>query len=117
MKLTREDFLKTSLAAAGALVGIGGAACGGDDGGGSGGGGSSSCSASITGNHGHTLSVAPADVEAGTAKTYSTSGGAHSHEVLVSNSHFASLKGGSSVSVTSSSAGSPVHTHGINITC
>jgi hypothetical protein len=117
VKLTRKDFLKTGLAAAGAVVGIGGTACGGDDDGGGGGGGNSSCTTDITSNHGHSMSVAPADVDAGVAKTYtlSTANG-HSHDVLVSPANFSTLKGGSSVSVTSSAAGDG-HTHPITISC
>jgi hypothetical protein len=117
MRLTRKDFLKTSLAAAGAVVGIGSAACGGDDEGGGGGGGKNECETDITANHGHTLTVSPADVEAGVAKTYvlSTANG-HSHDVLVSPANFSSLKSGSPVSVTSSTAGDG-HNHSVTITC
>jgi hypothetical protein len=118
MRLTRKDFLKTGLAAAGAVVGIGGTACGGDDDdGGGGGGGNGDCSADITSNHGHSISVSAADVNAGVAKTYtlSTANG-HTHEVLVSPANFSSLKGGSPVSVTSSDAGDG-HNHSVTITC
>jgi hypothetical protein len=116
MKLTRKDFLKTGLAAAGAVVGIGGTGCGGeeDDGGG---GGSNSCSTDIASNHGHSLTVAPADVEAGQAKTYTLAGGGHSHDVLVSPANFNSLQGGGSVSVTSGAGGPDNHSHSITITC
>lgn len=116
MKLTRKDFLKTGLAAAGAVVGIGGVGCGGDDDG-DGGGGNNGCSTDIASNHGHALAVAPADIEAGVAKTYSMGGGGHSHDVLLSPANFSALKGGGSASVTSAPGGPDNHSHSITISC
>jgi hypothetical protein len=102
------------------LVGSG---CGGDDdnggsGGGTGTGGSSggSCSSDIVSNHGHALSVSAADVSAATDKTYSImGGGAHDHQVTLTASHFATLAGGGSVTVTSTDASA--HNHSVTVTC
>lgn len=117
MTLTRKDFLKTGLAAAGAVAGIGGTACGGDDKAGSGGGGGGGCSTTMTPSHGHTLSIAAADVSAGVAKTYNMTGGGHSHDVLVSPANFSTLQTSKSASVTSAPGGSDNHSHSITITC
>lgn len=73
-------------------------------------------SVSIGSNHGHSLTVSKADVDAGTAKTYDITGSSgHSHSVTVSSSNFASLKDNSSVNVDSTSGNG--HTHSITVTC
>lgn len=115
-KLTRMDFLKTGLIAASAVVGLSGVGCGGGDDDGGGGGGGNSCSTDITSNHGHSLTVTSADIDAGVAKTYVLSSATHTHDVILSPANFSSLKGGGSVSVTSSAA-PDTHTHSITITC
>src|SRR5262245_5929786 len=80
MKLTRKEF----LGAAGAALLVG---CGGSDGPGDG--AAANCLANgtavtISGNHGHVLTVAKADVMAGTMKMYDIAGGAgHSHMVTI----------------------------------
>ena len=52
----------------------------------------------ISGNHGHALSVPPADVEAGAEKVYNTRGTAnHDHYVRVTAQDFAALKTGGTV--------------------
>ncbi|MBI3202098.1 MAG: hypothetical protein HYZ29_11190 [Myxococcales bacterium] len=118
--LTRKEFLCSTLAATGALLGLGATntGCGGDDDGDGGGGGSTgSCSSTMTNNHGHSLSVSAADLEAGQQKTYSIKGSsAHDHEVMLTANHFASLKAGKSVFVESTDAGSG-HTHNVSVKC
>lgn len=117
MKITRKDFLRTGLAAAGAVMGVSGVACGGDDDdGGGGGGGNGSCSSDITPSHGHTLAVSAADISAGVDKTYEITGSAdHGHTAIVTAADFADLKGGKPVSITSSSTAG--HNHSITVTC
>jgi len=70
---------------------------------------------SIGGNHGHTLSVSAADVNAGIEKSYGIQGSAtHNHQVTVTVPQFATLANNQSVVVTSTSAG---HTHSVTISC
>lgn len=70
---------------------------------------------SIGSNHGHTLSVSAADVNAGIEKTYGIQGSStHNHQVTVTANHFATLAGNQSVSITSTAAG---HTHSVTISC
>ena len=72
-------------------------------------------SSSIGGNHGHTLSVSAADVNAGIEKSYGIQGSAtHNHQVTVTVPQFATLANNQSVVVTSTSAG---HTHSVTISC
>lgn len=124
MKLTRRQFLGTSLA----TVAI--AACGGGDDGGGGGSGSDidaasavkSCTdngttAAISSNHGHVLTVTKEDVVAAVDKTYDITGAAtHSHTVTLTAANFASLQSdpNGQVMVTSSVTG---HTHQVTIRC
>lgn len=119
--ITRKDFLGTAL---GGTVLLLLQACGGGGSyggmGGSGGGGSiSSCSsegAAISGNHGHSLSIAAADLDSTTAKTYSIQGAAtHDHLVTLSPAQLATLKAGGSVTVTSTTT--LAHDHAVTITC
>ncbi len=117
--LSRKDFLRSALAAAGAALGLGAtnSGCGGDDDGGGGGGSTGSCSSSITNNHKHSLSVSAADLEAAQQKTFSIKGASpHDHEVMLTANHFASLKAGKSVFVESSDGGSG-HTHNVTVKC
>ncbi len=70
----------------------------------------------ISANHGHTLTVSKADVDAGTEKTYNIAGSSnHSHSVTVSTDDFNVLKNNQSVSVISTSGNS--HTHSVTISC
>lgn len=73
-------------------------------------------SISIGGNHGHTLLVSKADVEAAVEKSYSIQGSSgHDHTVLISATAFASLKINRSISITSSSDDN--HTHSVTVSC
>lgn len=119
MKLSRKEFLRGTLAAAGGVMGLAAVntGCGGDDDGGGGGGGSGACSTSFDTNHGHTMSVSQADVDAAADKTYDIKGSApHSHQVTLTAAQFASLKSGKNVSVESTDGG-VAHTHNITIKC
>jgi hypothetical protein len=113
MAITRKTFL-IQLAGGGWLI----AGCGG-------GGGSSdddspppagTCAASISGNHGHTLTIPAADLDSTTDKTYDITGGAlHSHSVTFTTAQLALLKAGSTVAVTSTL--SEGHDHQISERC
>lgn len=71
---------------------------------------------SIGGNHGHSLTVSKADIEAGTAKTYSIKGtSGHDHTVNLTASNFTALKSNSAISVISSNDDS--HTHSVQVSC
>ena len=73
-------------------------------------------SSSIGGNHGHSLTVSKADVEAGVETDYNIQGtSTHGHSVTVTTSHFDSLKNNQSVTVSSSAGGG--HTHSITVSC
>ena len=72
--------------------------------------------AAISGNHGHSLSIAAADLDSTTAKTYSIQGAAtHDHLVTLSPAQLATLKAGGSVTVTSTTT--LAHDHAVTITC
>jgi hypothetical protein len=88
--------------------------------GGNGGAGGKSCEQGTTSvisvNHGHSLVVPQADVTAGVAKSYDiTGGGGHPHIVDISDSDFAMLQQGQSISVTSSTDAS--HSHDVTVSC
>ena len=73
-------------------------------------------SISIGSNHGHTLTVSKADVQAGAEKTYSIQGSSgHNHTVTLTAANFTSLQGNSAITITSSNDDS--HTHSVQVTC
>lgn len=95
---------------------------GGGGNGGGGGGGTGNCSvnggtaSSISSNHGHSLTVPAADVNAGVDKTYNIQGSSsHPHTIMVSSSDFATLSMNNSISKTSTN--NDGHTHSVTITC
>jgi hypothetical protein len=137
--MTRKEFLG-SLIGAMALLACsedsdtggdvaGGGGAGGTSGGGGGGGTNpdaavaKSCTANsanvtIGTNHGHVMTVSPADVAAGAAKTYDITGTSqHAHMVTVTAANFAALQSNpnGSVMVTSTTGGA--HTHVVTIVC
>jgi hypothetical protein len=127
-QIRRGDFLK-AVAAGGlgatAIGSMGLVGCG-DDGETTGpagstgsGGGCASPAAAIQSNHGHSMTVSKADVDAGVDKSYSIQGTAmHDHTVNISALDFADLASGKSISVTSSSGGSGGgHTHVVDVSC
>jgi len=57
---------------------------------------------SIGGNHGHSLTVSKADVQAGAAKNFSIQGtSGHNHTVSLTAANFTALQSNSSISVAS----------------
>jgi len=122
MTMTRKDFLRSIVGAglgAASVAVIAG--CGGDDGGG---GGSvdapvAACTtptSAIGSNHGHTITVSLADVNAGVDKTYDITGSsAHAHMATVTAADFAAIKAGTTRMVTSTSGGG--HTHSVTVMC
>jgi hypothetical protein len=73
-------------------------------------------SATIGTNHGHTLAIPPADVEAGVNKSYDITGSSdHPHTVLVTAAMFTMLKTARTLSVTSTNNAG--HTHTVTVTC
>jgi hypothetical protein len=120
MSLTRKEFLSSLVGvAAGAAVLV---AC--SDSGGSAADAAmvGNCAANgvampvIGGNHGHVLTVAKADITAGTAKTYDIRGAAdHTHSVTISAPNFATLT--NNTVVTTSSTTDSSHNHTITIMC
>ncbi len=72
--------------------------------------------ATIGTNHGHVLMVPPADVSAGTERTYDIRGtSGHTHSVTLTAANFATLAGGGTVMVTSSNGAA--HTHAVTVVC
>lgn len=114
MTITRKDFLG---AAAGSTVLLLLQGCGG--------GGDNppppaqSCGASgaaIAGNHGHSLSIARADLDATTNQTYNITGTAnHAHSVTFTPAQLQALKAGQSVMVNSTT--DAAHDHAVTASC
>lgn len=70
----------------------------------------------IGANHGHSISVPIADINAGVDKTYDITGsGGHPHSVTVSAVNFNMLKNNQSISVGSTLGDG--HTHNVTISC
>lgn len=70
----------------------------------------------IGSNHGHTLVVPIADVNAGEEQTYDIEGSSgHVHLVTLTAAHFAQLAEGTPVTVTSTSGGG--HSHSVTVRC
>lgn len=120
MSTTRREFLSGMMhvALVPVVVGLGASACG-DGGTGSPGDGGVLCSSlgvRITSNHGHSLEVTLADVEAGEDKTYTlANNGDHEHTVVVTAAQFAEIASGTVVIARSTQSG--LHTHGVEVTC
>lgn len=73
-------------------------------------------SAAIGTNHGHTLAIPPADVEAGVQKAYDITGSSdHPHTVLITAAMFTTLKTARTLQVTSTN--NSAHTHTVTVTC
>jgi hypothetical protein len=111
MKTSRLSFVRGSVGVC--VAGVLTAACGGDD---ESEGDGASCTTAIAMNHGHSMQVTAADIDAGAAKTYDIKGSAtHSHTVALTADDFKDLTPGSVFSLTSSvDAG---HSHDVTITC
>lgn len=78
-----------------------------------------SCGASgaaIAGNHGHSLSIARADLDAMTNQTYDITAAAnHPHSVTFTPAQLQALKAGQSVTVTSTT--NAAHEHAVTASC
>lgn len=73
-------------------------------------------SGTIGSNHGHTISVPVADINAATDKTYDIQGTSdHPHQVTITSAMFAMLANSQAVSATSTSDAG--HSHSITISC
>ncbi|HEX9827896.1 MAG TPA: hypothetical protein VGA80_14950 [Flavobacteriaceae bacterium] len=71
---------------------------------------------SIGTNHGHTLTVSVADINAGTQKTYNIQGSAtHPHEVTLTAADFNALSTNTSIVKTSTTDDS--HSHSVTVSC
>lgn len=71
---------------------------------------------SITNNHGHSLTVSKADIEAGVDKTYSIMGSAdHDHEITITAADFSTLKNNMQIGENSTTVQS--HSHSVTISC
>jgi len=114
MRINRKQFLGV---AAGSGAGLVLAACGGGGYGGST--PASSCGSTIGPPiHGHTMTVAVADVNSTVDKSYDITGTAnHSHSVTLTAQQLAQLKAGTAVSVTSTAGGTDGHTHAVAVNC
>lgn len=118
MTMTRKQFLQTVGVGVGA-VGVAAIAGCGDDGGGTTIDAApnvcTSPSTSIGSNHGHTISVTLADVEAAANKTYDVSGGGHTHSLTITAQQFGQIKDGRTLNITSTSANG--HSHIVTVMC
>ena len=77
---------------------------------------SNGTNSSIGGNHGHSISVPIADINAGVDKSYNISGSAgHAHNVAVTAANFDALRNNQPVEITSSSGDG--HMHNVTIFC
>ena len=71
---------------------------------------------SISANHGHTLSVSQADVEAGVERMYSIQGSSgHNHTVTITADDFMDLQGNNNITVNSTNDDG--HTHSVTVRC
>ena len=120
--MTRMQFLRSVVGAGVGAIGVAAlAGCGGDDGGGGGTPDSPAAvcttpTSAIQGNHGHTLVVSLADVNAAVDKTYDITGtSAHAHMVTITAADFAMIKAGTTRMVVSTTGGS--HTHPVSVMC
>jgi hypothetical protein len=135
MGMTRKRFLQ---GAAGGTVVLLIQACGGGGGGGGSvpasssatmGGGydattqpSAACGAkTISNNHGHALTIQTSDLASTMDKVYSIAGTAgHDHTITLTAAQLATVRGGGTVTVTSTVTNAPVfgsHSHDVTVTC
>ena len=120
MTMTRKEFLRTLVGAGMGAAGVAALAGCGDDGGETiADAAPLTCatpSVTIGADHGHSLVVTMADVNAGAAKSYNIMGtSAHDHSVMITAAQFAMLKSGMTLNITSGSGGG--HTHTITVMC
>lgn len=71
---------------------------------------------SISNNHGHSLTVSKADIDAGVSKTYSIMGTAdHDHQITITATDFNTLKSNMQIGENSTTVQS--HSHSVTISC
>ena len=69
-------------------------------------------------DHTHTLTIPASTLDMTTAQTFNTNAVlGHMHMVTLTPADMTTLKGGASVMVTSTSAGTPAHTHVFTVSC
>lgn len=116
MNMTRKQFLGNLAGGTVVLLFNG---CGGGGDGYSGGTPppASTCGASsITGNHGHALTIQKSDLDSTTDKAYNIQGMAtHNHTITLTPAQLAQLKAGRMVTVTSSVTSA--HAHDVTVSC
>jgi hypothetical protein len=125
MSLTRKEFLSSVVTAVAGVTGAAALLGCSDNGGSSDAGSQLNCMTNgaapmIGANHGHKMTVPPADVSAGVEKVYNIMGDAsHVHMVTVTAANFATLKANSVaiVTVVSTPGGDPAHMHTVMIFC
>ena len=70
----------------------------------------------ISSNHGHTLVISKADIDAGVEKTYSIQGSSgHNHTIVLSSANLNTLKNEKTLQVESSRDNS--HRHDVTVSC
>jgi len=91
--------------------------------GGAGGTGTASCvdplpEVQAAADHTHTVTVPASTLNATTAQTFNTSSVlGHMHMITLEPAQLTAIKGGGSATATSTSAGSPAHTHVFTVSC
>ena len=115
--MTRHEFLRSLLgigAGVGAVAVL--SACGDDGGSAVDAGNTCTTPASQIGtNHGHLVTISLADIDAGAAKTYTFTGGDHTHDLMISAAQFTQIKNGQTLNITSTTA--VAHSHMVTIMC
>lgn len=117
MKITRRQFLGTSMAA------VAVAACGGDEDKTDAAIAGRNCatngtSSTITANHGHTITVTASEIAAAADKTYTLLGSAdHMHTVTITAGNFATLNSNANGSIMVTSTSTNAHTHSVTVLC
>lgn len=112
-----------TFGSSGGSGGKGGAAGHAGSGGGAGTTGTASCADPLpevqaASDHTHMVTVPASTLDSTTAKTFDTSAVlGHMHMITLEPAQLTTIKGGGSVMVTSTSAGTPAHTHVFTISC
>ncbi len=117
MSMTRNEFLRSIVGIGVGAVGVAVIAGCGDDGGSAIDAGNvcTNPTNQIGSNHGHTLTVTLADVDAAVNKTYDITGTAdHAHMVTITAAQFTQIKNGQTLNLTSTST---AHTHNVVVMC
>jgi hypothetical protein len=116
-RISRKQFLKSTLGVAGAGALIGAlASCGKGNSPSNTACANGAVNGTITGNHGHTLMVPVEDIRAAAQKTYSIQGtSTHNHTVTITPDQFAQLGQNQTFSVMSTT--DSAHSHSVTVQC